>query len=56
MKIYKIRGLLYKAAKYLGDFTAIKKAFTQKSIMPVLKRIARRIYGKVTSRGFNFFK
>jgi len=56
MKIYKIRGLLYKAAKYLGDFTAISKSIKSKSAEPIIKRIARRLYGKFTSRGFKFFK
>jgi len=36
MKIYKIRGLLYKAAKYLGDFTAISKSIKSKSAEPII--------------------
>ena len=51
MSISKIRSLLYKAAKYLGDFNAIKRAIQKKDITPVIKRIIRRIYGYITSRG-----
>jgi len=56
MKIYQIRSLLYKAAKYLGDFTAIKKSVASGSADPIIKRVIRRIYGKFASRGFKFFK
>ena len=51
MSISKIRSILYKAAKYLGDFNAIKRAIEKKDIDPILKRVIRRIYGYITSRG-----
>ena len=56
MKIYQIRSLLYKIAKYMGDFTAVEKSLKSKSADPIIKRIVRRIYGKISSRGFKFFK
>jgi len=49
MSISKIRSILYKMAKYLGDFNAIKRAIEKKE--PIVKRIIRRIYGYITSRG-----
>ena len=51
MSISKIRSILYKAAKYLGDFNAIKRAIEKKDFTPIIKRIIRRIYGYITSRG-----
>ena len=51
MSISKIRTLLYKTAKYLGDFNAIKRAIQKKDITPIVKRVMRRIYGYITSRG-----
>ena len=51
MSIGKIRTLLYKTAKYLGDFNAIKRAIQKKDITPIIKRVIRRIYGYITSRG-----
>ncbi len=51
MSISKIRTILYKTAKYLGDFSAIKRAIEKKDITPVVKRIMRRIYGYITGRG-----
>ena len=51
MSISKIRSILYKIAKYLGDFNAIKRAIEKKDIEPIVKRIIRRIYGYITSRG-----
>ena len=51
MSISKIRTILYKTAKYLGDFNAIKRAIQQKDITPIVKRVIRRIYGYITSRG-----
>lgn len=56
MTISKFRSLLYGVAKYLGDFTAIKKAIQSGNMKPLIDRFLRRIYGKITSRGFNFFK
>ena len=51
MSISKIRSVLYKAAKYLGDFNAIKKAIEKKDFTPIIKRVIRRIYGYITSKG-----
>ena len=51
MSISKIRSILYKIAKYLGDFSAIKRAIEKRDLEPLLKRIVRRIYGYITSRG-----
>lgn len=50
MKINKARGILYFAAKILGDINAIQKG-------KVGKRVVRRIVGKQTQKGINkFFK
>ena len=43
MKISQIRSILYRTAKYLGDFDSIGKK-------RVRKRVANRIAGKVTGR------
>jgi hypothetical protein len=51
MSIGKIRTVLYKTAKYLGDVNAIKRAVKKGDFTPVLKRIARRIYGYIAGRG-----
>ncbi|WP_456470270.1 hypothetical protein [Caminibacter sp.] len=51
MSISKIRSILYKSAKYLGDFNAIKRAVEKKDFTPVIKRIIRRIYGYIAGRG-----
>ena len=51
MSISKIRSILYKSAKYLGDFNAIKRAIKKGDFTPVFKRIIRRAYGYLTSRG-----
>lgn len=52
MNINDIRGILYKAAKYLGDLNAIRRG--PKAIG---KRIIRRQVGKQTQKGMNrFFK
>ena len=56
MKISSIRSILYLIAKLLGDIQAGSKAMSKGSLSPIFKRIGRRIYGKFTSRGFNFFK
>lgn len=56
MTFSKIRTILYSIAKYMGDFTAIKRAIKSGSIKPVVDRLLRRVYGKITGRGFNFFK
>ena len=51
MSISKIRSILYKIAKYLGDFNAIKRAIKKRDITPILKRVIRRVYGYITGRG-----
>jgi hypothetical protein len=56
MTISKVRSILYGLGKYLGDFSAIKRAIQTGSIKPLANRIMRRIYGKFTGRGFNLFK
>jgi hypothetical protein len=43
VKISQIRSLLYKTAKYLGDFDSIGKK-------RVGKRVANRVAGKITGR------
>lgn len=45
MSINKTRGILYRAARLLGDVQAVKKS-------RVGKRIVRRVAGKVTGRLF----
>lgn len=56
MSISQFRSILYTLAKYLGDFSAIKRAITTGSFKPLTDRILRRLYGKFSSRGFNLFK
>ncbi|GAX87897.1 conserved hypothetical protein [Lebetimonas natsushimae] len=51
MSIGKIRTILYKIAKYLGDINAVKRAIKKGDFTPILKRIIRRIYGYITGRG-----
>ena len=51
MSISKIRTILYKTAKYLGDFNAIKRAIKSGNFKPIIDRIIRRIYGYITGRG-----
>lgn len=51
MSISKIRSILYKSAKYLGDVNAIKRSVKRGNFTPVLKRIIRRIYGYIAGRG-----
>jgi len=52
MKIWEIRSIFYKVAKYLGDLTAVEKSVDQKSFLPLIKRIKNRIIGKFTGRFF----
>ncbi|GAB6073989.1 hypothetical protein [Nautilia lithotrophica] len=51
MSISKIRTILYKTAKYLGDVNAIKRAIKKGDFTPIIKRIIRRIYGYIAGRG-----
>ena len=51
MSISKIRSVLYKSAKYLGDVNAIKKALQKGDFTPIIKRVIRRVYGYIAGRG-----
>jgi hypothetical protein len=51
VSISKIRTFLYKTAKYLGDFNALKRAYKSGNFKPIMNRIIRRIYGYITGRG-----
>jgi hypothetical protein len=51
LSISKIRTILYKSAKYLGDINAIKRAIKKGDFTPIIKRIIRRVYGYIASRG-----
>jgi len=51
VSISKIRTILYKIAKYLGDFNALKRAYKSGNFKPIVDRIIRRIYGYITGRG-----
>jgi len=51
MSISRIRSFLYKLAKYLGDINVIKRAIKKGDFTPIIKRIIRRIYGYIVSRG-----
>jgi len=51
MSISKIRTFLYKTAKYLGDFNAIQRSIQKKDVTPIVKRVIRRIYGYIASKG-----
>jgi len=51
MSISKIRTILYKTAKYLGDINAIKRAIKKGDLTPVIKRVIRKIYGYIAGRG-----
>ncbi|MEO1927383.1 MAG: hypothetical protein ABGX26_01665 [Nautiliaceae bacterium] len=51
MSISKIRTFLYKTAKYLGDINAIKRTLKKGDLTPIIKRVLRRIYGYITSKG-----
>lgn len=50
LTISKVRGVLYAAAKLLGDAQAVSKAGRTGSATPVVKRVARRAAGKLTAR------
>jgi hypothetical protein len=51
VSISKIRSFLYKTAKYLGDFNALKRAYKSGNLKPVIDRLIRRVYGYITGRG-----
>ena len=44
MSVSSTRGLLYRLARLLGDYQAVKRG-------TVGKRVARRLVGKATGRG-----
>lgn len=46
MGISKARGILYKIAKFLGDFQAVSSGDPKR----IAKRVGRRIYGKASGR------
>jgi hypothetical protein len=46
MSVNKFRGVLYKLAKFLGDFQAVKSGSSKK----IGKRVGRRLAGKATGR------
>jgi hypothetical protein len=48
--INKIRGWLYGSAKVLGDIQATQRALEEGSPKPVIKRLSRRLTGKLTAR------
>lgn len=50
MSISKVRGVLYTAAKLLGDVQAVEKAFRTKSGAPLVKRARNRVVGRAASR------
>jgi len=52
MSVSKFRGLLYTVAKYLGDFTAIQRAYKSKSFNPIVKRIFNRVKGRFFAKFF----
>ena len=47
MSVNKTRGLLYKAARLLGDYKAISSGSPKK----MTKRVGRRITGRAAGRG-----
>ena len=48
LSIGKTRGILYKIAKFLGDFSAVSSGNPKK----IAKRVGRRTAGKVTGKVF----
>lgn len=50
MTINQFRSFLYGLAKILGDIQAGRKAARTGSLVPIGKRIARRLAGKATGR------
>jgi len=52
VSISKIRSIFYSLGKYLGDFSALKRAIENKDFAPLIKRIFNRIYGRIVGRGF----
>jgi hypothetical protein len=48
LSIGKTRGILYKIAKFLGDFSAVSSGYPKK----IAKRVGRRIAGKATGKVF----
>ena len=50
MTINGFRSLLYRSAKALGDVQAVDKAVERSSLVPIEKRIGRRLVGRLTGR------
>jgi hypothetical protein len=45
-----IQRSIYAALKYYNDAKAISRAAEQRSAKPIVRRVGRRVYGKVTGR------
>lgn len=41
---------IYLALKYFNDGKAVVRALEQRSLDPIIRRIGRRVYGKLTGR------
>ena len=50
LTLNKIRGWLYGSAKVLGDVQAVQRSVEEGSPKPLVKRVGRRIAGKLTGR------
>lgn len=50
LTLNKVRGWLYGTAKVLGDIQAAKRAVEDGSPKPLVKRLSRRLTGKLTAR------
>lgn len=44
----KIQRALYAGLKYYNDAKAISRAAEQRSAKPIVRRVGRRVYGKLT--------
>lgn len=45
-----IKSLFYKLLKYSNDASAVERSMRTRSGRPIIRRIARRAYGKLTGR------
>lgn len=45
-----IKRVIYQALKYSNDVNAVSRAVEQRSARPVVRRVGRRVYGKLTGR------
>ncbi len=48
MSVSKSRGLLYKAARLLGDYSAVSSGSPKK----ITRRVGRRVAGRATGKAF----